>query len=260
VGAGLPAKAVGQPPNASTDGSPSRASPLPQGVGVGPETLGVRRSNVGAGLPAKAVGQPANASTGGSPSRASPLPQGVGVGPETPGVRRSNVGAGLPAKAVGQPANASTDGSPSRASPLLQGIGVGLRPWVYADQMWELACLRKRWVSHRMHQLTDRLREQARSHRGLGWGLRPRVYANQMCGLPAKAVGQPANASTDGSPSRASPLPQGIRVGLRYPGIWRSMWELACLRKRWVSRRMRQLTDRLRGQASSHMSPAALHK
>ncbi|PTC27748.1 hypothetical protein C9382_16200 [Pseudomonas aylmerensis] len=46
--------------------------------------------------------------------------------------------------------------------------------------MWELACLRKRWISQRMHQLTDRLREQARSHRGLGWGLRSRVYADQM--------------------------------------------------------------------------------
>ena len=43
-----------------------------------------------------------------------------------------------------------------------------------------LACLRKRWVSQRMHQLTDRLRGQARSHRGLEWGLRPRVYADQI--------------------------------------------------------------------------------
>jgi hypothetical protein len=33
--------------------------------------------------------------------------------------------------------------------------------------MWELACLRKRCISHQMHQLTHRLREQARSHRGI---------------------------------------------------------------------------------------------
>ncbi|AYF47937.1 hypothetical protein DXV65_10225 [Pseudomonas fluorescens] len=75
--------------------------------------------------------------------------------------------------------------------------------------MWELACLRKQWVSHRMHQLTHHLREQARSHRGSGYGSGIRVYGDQMCGLPAKAVGQPPNASTDTPPSRASPLPQG---------------------------------------------------
>jgi len=161
--------------------------------------------------------------------------------------------AGLPAKAVGQPANASTDGSPSRASPLPQGIGVGLRPLVYADQMWELACLRRRWVSQRMHQLTDRLRGQARTQ---GVGVGPEIpgvrRSNVGAGLPAKAVGQPANASTGGSPSRASPLPQGIGGGLRPRVYANQMWELACLRKRWVSQRMHQLTDRLRGQARSH--------
>ncbi len=30
--------------------------------------------------------------------------------------------------------------------------------------MWERACSRMRWISHRMHQLTHRFREQARSH------------------------------------------------------------------------------------------------
>ncbi|PTC27764.1 hypothetical protein C9382_16285 [Pseudomonas aylmerensis] len=78
--------------------------------------------------------------------------------------------------------------------------------------MWELACLRKQWVSRRMHQLTDHLRGQARSHRGLG--VRPRPpgvwKSNVGAGLPAKALGQSPNAPTDGSPSRASPLPQGI--------------------------------------------------
>ncbi|PTC30705.1 hypothetical protein C9382_08730 [Pseudomonas aylmerensis] len=60
-----------------------------------------------------------------------------------------------------------------------RGLGWGLRSRVYADQMWELACLRKRCVSRQMHQLTGRLREQARSHRGLGSGLRSRVYEDQ---------------------------------------------------------------------------------
>ena len=76
--------------------------------------------------------------------------------------------------------------------------------------MWELACLRRRWVSHRMHQLTDRLHEQARSHRGLGWGLRSRVYADQMwqAGLPAKAVGQSPKALTD-TAFASKPAPTG---------------------------------------------------
>ncbi|AUO24987.1 hypothetical protein C0058_24555 [Pseudomonas sp. NC02] len=34
--------------------------------------------------------------------------------------------------------------------------------------MWERACSRMRWISHRMYQLIHRFREQARSHRGLG--------------------------------------------------------------------------------------------
>ncbi|AYF47951.1 hypothetical protein DXV65_10300 [Pseudomonas fluorescens] len=45
--------------------------------------------------------------------------------------------------------------------------------------MWELACLRKRWISHQMRQLTHRLREQARSHKGilvwLGYGGRTQI-------------------------------------------------------------------------------------
>ncbi|TFY88802.1 hypothetical protein DYL59_14290 [Pseudomonas kairouanensis] len=32
--------------------------------------------------------------------------------------------------------------------------------------MWERACSRKRCISHPMHQLKDRIREQARSHNG----------------------------------------------------------------------------------------------
>src|SRR5450830_1781852 len=32
------------------------------------------------------------------------------------------------------------------------------------NQLWELACLRKRWASRLMYGLTHRLREQARSH------------------------------------------------------------------------------------------------
>ncbi|PTC28330.1 hypothetical protein C9382_14800 [Pseudomonas aylmerensis] len=30
--------------------------------------------------------------------------------------------------------------------------------------MWERACSRRRWISHPVHRLTHRFREQARSH------------------------------------------------------------------------------------------------
>ncbi|PTC24112.1 hypothetical protein C9382_29230 [Pseudomonas aylmerensis] len=68
--------------------------------------------------------------------------------------------------------------------------------------MWELACLRRRWVSCRMHQLTHRLREQARSHRGIwAWLGLPGVHrSNVGAGLPAKAVDQAPTASTDTPP------------------------------------------------------------
>ena len=36
--------------------------------------------------------------------------------------------------------------------------------WMSADQMWERACSRMRWVSQYIYRLTRRLREQARSH------------------------------------------------------------------------------------------------
>ncbi|WP_439865051.1 hypothetical protein [Pseudomonas antarctica] len=35
---------------------------------------------------------------------------------------------------------------------------------MYEDQLWERACSRMRCISQQIHQLTHRLREQARSH------------------------------------------------------------------------------------------------
>ena len=80
VGAGLPAIAVGQPNHVWPDPPPSRASPLPQLIGLQPEKMW---SKVGAGLPAIAVGQPTHVLPDTPPSRASrivapPLPQLAG--------------------------------------------------------------------------------------------------------------------------------------------------------------------------------------
>ncbi|PTC25509.1 hypothetical protein C9382_24395 [Pseudomonas aylmerensis] len=92
--------------------------------------------------------------------------------------------------------------------------------------MWELACLRRRWVSHYLQRLAHRFRGQARSHsfdRCLGLGLtvlhrhfhrrhKPvptlEYIPNVGAGLLAKAVDQLAYSSTDTPLSRASPLPQ----------------------------------------------------
>ncbi len=165
VGAGLLAKAVCQAPNASTDTQPSRASPLPQLNRSMPDRP---RS------PGREVG---------------PLPRQGPFHPLTSKPRHGskNVGAGLLAKALCQALNASADTPPSRASPLPQlnrfmpdrsrspGREVGplprqgpFHPLIskprHGSKMWERACSRKQCVRHRMHQLTLRLREQARSH------------------------------------------------------------------------------------------------
>ena len=51
---------------------------------------------------------------------------------------------------------------------LPQGIGVGHKRCLHSGPLWERACPRRgRQIQHR-HQLTHRLREQARSHRFLG--------------------------------------------------------------------------------------------
>jgi len=203
VGAGLPAKAVYQSPEISTEPALSRASPLPQ-WGMGRPCL--RRKawrfqprnhapgftplkNVGAGLLAKAVYQSPELSTEAALSRASPLPH-CGMG--RPCLRRNawrfqprnhapgftplkNVGAGLLAKAVYQSPEISTEAALSRASPLPQG-GCGARlgdfnrattPQAsHRSKMWERACPRRRCISHRKYRLNQRFREQAHSHMG----------------------------------------------------------------------------------------------
>ncbi len=146
VGAGLPAKAVCQSLEVSTDPPLSRASPLPHSGMHRPlmrrkaRQFQPRRQNpgltpikiVGAGLLAKAVCQSLEVSIDPPLSRASPLPH---WGMHRPLMRRKarqfqprrrnsgltpikNVGAGLLAKAVCQSLEVSVDPPLSRASPL----------------------------------------------------------------------------------------------------------------------------------------------
>ena len=156
------------------------------------------------------------------------------------GYMKIKCGSWLACESGGSGNDASTDTPPSRASPLPQELRYGSGPRAYEDQMWEQAGLPAKAVGQAtMHQLTYRLREQARSHSGLKVWLRPPGIrrSNVGAGLPAKAVGQATNASTDTPPSRASPLPQELRYGLGTRAYEDQMWELACLRRRWVRQR-----------------------
>ncbi len=186
----------------------------------------------------------------------------------------------MPAKAVDQPADLSTDPPPSRASPLPQFSVPGTGPADTLNPLWELACLRKRWISQQIYSLSHRLREQAHSHsfrcQAQDWrtpsipcgsvlacesggsanrfihchtafagkpaptvfGARHRTGRHPQspvgAGLPAKAVDQPTDFFTDPPPSRASPLPQFPVPGTGLAGPLNPLWELACLRRRWV--------------------------
>ncbi|AYF46274.1 hypothetical protein DXV65_01325 [Pseudomonas fluorescens] len=94
--------------------------------------------------------------------------------------------------------------------------------------MWERACPRKRYASHRTCWLIHRFREQARPHifdRCEASRLAARLELpgctaraddgspNVGAGLPAKAVCQSPNMLADPPLSRASPLPHGNCVG-----------------------------------------------
>ncbi len=76
VGASLLAKAVDQSSEMLNVPTPSRASPLPQGIRVRMMKGGWTLKIVGASLLAKAVGQLSEMLNVPTPSRASPLPQG----------------------------------------------------------------------------------------------------------------------------------------------------------------------------------------
>ena len=229
----MPAKAVDQAPNASTDSPPSRASPHPQGDPGMTRGLGCTQIKCGSWLACESDRsgtecincQPAFASK--------PAPTGGSVCLGLPGVSRSNVGAGLPAKAVDQAPNASTDSPPSRASPLPQGD---------PDMTWGLGCMTIKcgsWLAcesggsgtHCINcQAAIAGKPAPTGGSGYDSGL-PGVRRSKVGdGLPAKAVDQAPNASTDRPPSRASPLPQGdpgITLGLGCKQIKCGSW-LAC--------------------------------
>ncbi len=116
----LLAKAVGQATSMVNVRPSSRASSLPQLIGVVHSSCVRRRFPVGAGLLAKAVGQATSMVNVRTSSRASPLPQLIGVVHSNCVRRRFPVGASLLAKAVGQATSMVNVRPSSRASPLPQ--------------------------------------------------------------------------------------------------------------------------------------------
>ncbi|PKA72729.1 hypothetical protein ATI02_5811 [Pseudomonas baetica] len=230
VGAGLLAKAVCHSTMMLADLTPSRASPLPQGLfgafevdfvpgGVKAEHFHGEsrntkprlecRSPVGAGLLAKAVCRSTMMLADLTPSRASPLPQGLfgafevdfmpggvkakhfhGEGRNTkPRLEcRSPVGAGLLAKAVCHSTMMLADLTPSRASPLPQGL---------------FGAFEVDFVPGGV---------KAEHFHGESRNTKPRLECRSPvgAGLLAKAVCHSTMMLADLTPSRASPLPQGL--------------------------------------------------
>ncbi len=174
------AKALCQSPNLSTEPPSSGASPLPHlflccledqagALACLRIVQTLHNPPVGAGLPAKALCQSPNLSTEPPPSGASPLPHlflccledqagALACLRIVQTLHKTPVGAGLLAKAQCQSPNLSTEPPPSRASPLPHLVLCCLEDQAGAlaclrvvqtlhKALWELACLRWRWVS-----------------------------------------------------------------------------------------------------------------
>ena len=91
------------------------------------------------------------------------------------------------------------DGDLRQAQPCFQAFGRPDEAWLLKGEyrsMWERACSRKRRVSQHSFQLTERLREQARSHRFYGksvflFVVRHRQIVQMPTGQRQKARGRP---------------------------------------------------------------------
>ena len=162
VGAGLPAMArLGR--TCCTTALLSRASPLPQGVGLGRGLSG--RTIIGGSGLARDVQNWTYLLHRGALMRASPLPQGVGLG------------RGLSGRTIIGGSGLACDGQ-TWAHLLLRGALIASKPaptgdWAWQRiewaplNRWERACLR--WPDLGAPVAPRRsYREQARSHRGLG--------------------------------------------------------------------------------------------
>ena len=106
------------------------------------------KSNVGAGLPAMAVGQLSEVVTGLPLSRASPLPQGICAGQRMLAPPQIKCGSWLACDRGGSAASNSDWTAAFASKPAPTGDLRGAENFgTTTNQMWELACLRWRWIS-----------------------------------------------------------------------------------------------------------------
>ncbi len=180
-----------------------------------------------------AQGQPPETVTGLPLSRASPLPQGISLGQRILAPPQIKCGSWLACDGAGSAASnsdwtAAIAGKPAPTGDLTGAENFGPT----TDQMWELACLRWRWVSRQKCWLGWRYRGQARSHRDLTgaenfgpttdqmWELaclRWRWVSRQKCWLGWRYRGQ-ARSHRD------------LTGAENFGPTTDQMWELACLR------------------------------
>jgi hypothetical protein len=148
-------------------------------------------------------------------------------------------------------------------------------------KMWERACSRRRTVSQHIHRLTDRFREQARSHRGpvltagyhlmRWWRLQGsadlhRLQMWERACPRRRTVSQHIHRLTHRFREQArSHRGPGVDCGISLDAVVEiaricrlhrlQRWERACPRRRTVSQQIHRLTHRFRGQARSHRGP-----
>jgi len=159
---GLPAKAVGQAAQMLNVPTPSRASPLPQGISAWIGICASPQNTVGAWLARESGGSGSTDVECADAFASKPAPTGSGGVHSNRAHHKITVGACLQAIAVGQATWILNGLAPSRAGSLPQGLGGGSRYPVHpaptgigvwtkiftssSNHCGSVACPRKRWV------------------------------------------------------------------------------------------------------------------
>jgi len=143
---GLPAKAVGQAAQMLNVPTPSRASPLPQGLGCKSRYSLHPRTTVGAWLARESGGSGDRDVECADAFASKPAPTGSRYGSGFVLRHKTLWERGLPAKAVGQATEILNVPTPSRASPLPRNLGMDRDMYLTTKHCGSVACPRKRWV------------------------------------------------------------------------------------------------------------------
>ncbi|MDQ0650498.1 hypothetical protein QFZ38_000754 [Pseudomonas cedrina] len=178
-----------------------------------------------------------------------PAPTGI-VGVHLYWIRHKTT-VGLARESGGPVIDAVADTPPSQASQLPQGLWVFTFIGFDTKPLWERACSRKRWISHRCSGRYTSLRRQASSHRDCGCS--PLLDSTQNhCGACSRKRWASHRCSGRHTAFAGKPAPTGI-VGVHLYWIRHKTTVGAGLPAMAVGQLpMQWQTHRLRRQASSH--------